>query len=384
MESRVPEKSTEMEEPPLSESESARPARGKGRGSRFFALAPETWERLWTVETVNRLNLVTAFLVLLAGTGSDHRLTKWSAKACEEHAGMGKPRAKRAIEELITTGLVERTAASTPVMPQYRMPELPRDLEPIFLPVQLITGLAGETPVLRRVRETGDALALRMLIDLYALIQTDATHGVPIQNLRQSSEDDVIARKVFEMGATGVWALVYGNGLNASGDWVRLHYVEEAAPGDQWRAFWDRVRLLRTMGALWFEPWIFDSLALDAEPLMPVDPNAILGAEASDPVARLTDQSHRAASALAGERSWLIEHHSADVLLPLALHQQSPVVRGVARLRVEADTPGRRRSYALRMQAIERYAAAYARLEADAYEGRYDRPVSAIIAHDVP
>jgi hypothetical protein len=26
---------------------------------------------------------------LLAGTGADHRLTKWSAKACEDRAGMG-------------------------------------------------------------------------------------------------------------------------------------------------------------------------------------------------------------------------------------------------------------------------------------------------------
>ncbi|HWI85181.1 MAG TPA: hypothetical protein VNT42_02495, partial [Sphingomonas sp.] len=83
-------------------------------------------------------------------------------------------------------------------------------------------------------------------------------------------------------------------------------------------------------------------------------------------------------------RHWLIEHHSADLLLPLALHQQPPVVRGVARLRVEADTPGRRRSYALRMQAVERYTAAFARLEADAFEGRFDRPISAVISHDLP
>jgi hypothetical protein len=363
--------------------EVVRGARGARRGSRFFALAPATWERLWQVETVNRMNLVTAFLVLLAGTGSDHRLTKWSAKACEEHAGMGKPRAKRAIEELIDAGVIERTDASTSIMPQYRLPELSRDIEPVFLPVQLVTGLSGEAPVLRRVRETGDALALRMLIDLYALVQTDATHGLPIQNLRQSADDQVIARKAFEMGVTAVWALVYGNAQNAWGDWVRMHYAEEAK-GEEWRAFWDRLRLLRNVGALWFEPWIFDSTTLDAEPLFPVDPSAMYGAAEDDFVARLTNQAYRAAVALAGERSWLLEHHSADVLIPLALHQQPPVVRGVARQRVEADTPGRRRSYALRMQAIERYTAAYSRLEADALEERFDRPISVIVANEMP
>src|SRR3546814_9048293 len=66
--------------------------RGKGRGGNFLAIDRSAWERLWQVETGNRLNLVTAFIVLLAGTGSDHQLTKWSAKACEQHTGMGKPR----------------------------------------------------------------------------------------------------------------------------------------------------------------------------------------------------------------------------------------------------------------------------------------------------
>lgn len=66
--------------------------RGKGRGGNFLAIDRAAWERLWEVETNNRLNLVTAYIVLLAGTGSDHQLSKWSTKACEQHAGMGKPR----------------------------------------------------------------------------------------------------------------------------------------------------------------------------------------------------------------------------------------------------------------------------------------------------
>ncbi len=52
----------------------------------------DIWAKLWETETRNRLNLATAFLVLLAGTGADHRLTKWSAKACEERAGLGDAR----------------------------------------------------------------------------------------------------------------------------------------------------------------------------------------------------------------------------------------------------------------------------------------------------
>jgi hypothetical protein len=369
-----------MENPLDTEVSSPGRLRGSGKGSRFFALGKDSWQRLFEIETNNRLNLATAFLVLLAGTGSDHRLTKWSTKACEEYTGMGKPRAKRAIEELVAGGLVEHTDASTRLAPQYRMPELPRDAEPIFLPVQLITGLAAEAPVLRRVRETGDPLLLRMLIDLYGLVVTDATHGVSIENLRQSTNDEPASHKLFEMGATAVWSLVYGTSHGGAGEWVQIHYVPDVPRDEAWRTFWDRVYRLRSIGALWFEPWIFDGAELDAEPLIPVDVEMIPGKAGRDSVAKLTEKAYDAALALAGERTWIIENHAADVLLPLALHQQAPVVRGVPRLRVEADTPGRRRSYALRMGAIERFTAAYARLELDALEGRYDRPISALIA----
>jgi hypothetical protein len=104
--------------------------RGVGRGSRFSVLERGIWNRLWEIDTDNRLNLVTAFLVLLAGTGSDHRLTRWSAKACEEHAGMRKPRAKRAIDELIAGGLVEHVETSTPMAPHYRLPAVARAADP--------------------------------------------------------------------------------------------------------------------------------------------------------------------------------------------------------------------------------------------------------------
>lgn len=85
----------------MDDSEAEKRVRGKGRGSNFFALGHEVKDQLWSMPTTNRLNLVIAYLVLLAGTGSDHRLTKWSAKACEEYTGLGKPRAKHAIGELV-------------------------------------------------------------------------------------------------------------------------------------------------------------------------------------------------------------------------------------------------------------------------------------------
>lgn len=342
--------------------------RGSGRGARFFALGTEVWAQLWQVETSNRLNLVTTYLVLLAGTGSDHQLTKWSAKACEEHTGMGKPRAKLAIEELIRAGLVHRTDASTQMKPQYRLPELDRQAEPIFLPVALVTGLAGETPILRRVREIGDALALRMLIDLYGLVQLDATFGVPPAMLRQASASP--ARKVHEIGVHAVWALTYGTGQNGSGEWVQVHHD----PKEQWQPFWDRVAALRKIGALWFEPWVFESDELDSEPLFPVQIGNLQGATEAA-VTKLTNAAHMAAIELTQERAYLLERYASDIIIPLPAHYRQPSLRGVAKLRIEADTPGRRRAYALRMNCIEAFSDAFDLVYQDASAQRYDRPM---------
>lgn len=363
--------------PEVTEGESGR-RRGEGRGSNFFVLDRDIWEAAWTAKTGNRLNMLTALLVLLAGTGADHRLTKWSAKACEDRAGMGKPRAKVAIEELIAAGLAEHTDASSRSFPQYRLAAPSSALEPIFLPVQLVIGFGDESPILRRVRETGDVYLLRMLIDLYGLIQTDATHGVPIETLREYFDGPEACRKITEMGANAVWALTLRNSegtafLQGQGDWRTFHAKRAKSDEDQ---FWPRVKALQNIGALWYEPWVFSHDALDAEPLFPIFHSEF---QASQPpsreVALLSEIITDAAEALIGDRTYLVEQNSDKFLLPLPTHHQPPAVRGVARLRVEADTPGRRLAYGKRMRAIEGRTAAYKELLTEARAGRYKMPV---------
>lgn len=346
--------------------------RGIGRGSNFMILHRPAWKTICEAKNSNRMNLATAFLVLLAGTGSDHRLTKWSAKACEEYAGMGKPRAKQAIEELIALELVERTDTSTNLMPQYRLPEVPRDDEPIYLPNQIITGLGGATPVIRRLREAGDFFALRMLIDLYGQIETDATHGVAIQHFRNGNVDEGGGAKVCEVGVNALWAMPVPTVMGGSGDWLVPHRTKDKDP---WAVFWARVELLKKIGAIWFEPWVFESTALDAEPLFPVDPSVLYSVAPNDKAAELTHLMQEAARLFIGERDYLLERHYGEVLMPLPLHHQPPAIRGVARMVVEADTPGCRMAYGKRMAAIERSITALQQLVRDMSEGIFNRPV---------
>ena len=363
--------------PEAQETETRR-VRGRGRGGGFFAIAHEIWERLWTEETSNRLNFVITYLVLLAGTGSDHRLTKWSARACEQYTGLGKPRAKHAIEELIEADLVARTDASTRMLPQYELPSLPLEAEPIFLPVALVTGLAGEASMLRRVRETGDALALRMLIDLYGTVSLDATHGVPIQMLHGGRMEGTAptARKIAEVGAHAVWALSEGSWRHAAGDWMLIHRIKTADTKSAWAPFWARLDLLKQIGAIWYEPWVFDGEELDAEPLFPLDASGFYAVAKPTDEAELTRLASEVSRALIGdERSYVFDHADANFHLPLTAHHRAPAYREVARLRVEPDTPGRRLAWKRRRTLIEQYQQAFAHLQQQVHEGTYDRPM---------
>jgi len=321
-------------------------AQDKGRGSRFFAVDRDVWENLWTVETQNRLHLVIAFLVLSAGTGSDHRLTKWSAKAIEDYVGIGKPRGQRAIQELVDHGIVARTAQSTRLFPHYRLPGVPKDADPIFLPVQLITGLRDETPILRRLREIGDPFALRMLVDLYGLVQVDATYAPAVAHA--TLKPSAPARRLFETGIHAVWALDLGNIQEVNGDWTAIHLTEGK---EAWQTFWARFETLKAIGAMMWETWVFDGPSLDAEPLFPLVPG-------SD----LRRQVHEAVLALVGTRHSYLNDAGLSSLVPLAMHHRAPQIRGVLKLRVEADTPGRRLAFAQRMERIAAYGAGFSKI----------------------
>lgn len=346
----------------------------RDRGGNFFAVDRDVWERLWEVEVTNRLNFITAYLVMSAGTGSDHQFSKWSTKACERHVGIGKPRAKLAIDELIEHGFAAHTEQSSRAYPQYKLQEIPADSDPIFLPVGMVTGLSAEASLLRRVREVGDPMLLRMLIDLYGLVQIDSTYGVPISALSLVSPDDFPARKVFEIGVHAIWALRLGDRLVSRGDWMTPHHAKD------WSIFWHRLRTLEDIGAIWYEPWVFESSDLDAEPMFPISVLMPRKTKADPDVSRLTDIVRSASEALAEDRYYLVEMYSEDVLVPLSRHRNMPGIRGVARLRIEADTPGRRWSYRERMRRLEAYEAGYMALAREAAIGQYNHPLNTGIA----
>lgn len=349
--------------------------RGKGRGGNFFAVDRGTWEELWTLDTTNRINFVLMYLVISAGTGSDHQLSKWSTKACERYTGLGKPRAKVAVDELVSHGVIKYTERSTKAFPQYQLTGIPSDADPIFLPIALVTGLSVEASILRRVRETGDPLILRMLIDLYGMIQLDATFGVPIEALSQLPSEKYPTRKAFEVGVHAIWALRLSGTKSASGVWTRVHNEAQNTEGN-WVRFWARVAILEQIGVIYYEPWVFDSVALDAEPLFPVCLEYLPSSNSREDAEGLTQIMLSAVEALSQERMYILENYGEDLLVPLSAHRQMPSIRGVARVRIDADTPGYRFSYQQRKSQMETYYSGYVQIIKDVAQDNFGRPVN--------
>lgn len=338
--------------------------RGEGTGGRFFVLDRGQWDRVFTVTTANRMNLALAYLVLLAGTGADHRLTKWSTTAISEHTGMRKDAGRTAIGELVAGKLIHRAPTWTPAKPHHEVTAGKGEADPIFLPVGLVTGLTGaDTSMLCRMRETGDVLALRLLIDLYGATTTDAPYAVAIPAMRGYPDQPETAEKALEMGAHAIWELA---DMTASQS-VGLDRKRYLAKGEAQTKFWDRVRLLGKVGATYTEPWLCSTAGEDADPIFPMTADA-----------KVRDFADTAARALLvgqyGEREWKSEAHPR-ALVVLPVHHQMPSVVYLTKMRIEADTPGRRGAYGERERLIAHWIEQYDRLAREAVDGVYSNPL---------
>ena len=340
--------------------------RGNGTGGRFFVLDRVQWDAIFALPTPNRMNLALAYLVLLAGTGADHRFTKWSTTAITHYTGMRKDSARTAVTELIAGHHLERAPTWTLAKPHYNFTATPAEGEGqvIFLPVGLVTGLTGlETTILGRIRETGDPLLLRLLVDLYGEVTIDAAHAVALPSMRRYRRGGPGAEKALEIGAHTVWEMAETDETQ-SASLDRQRYL---AKGESQGHFWARVALLEALGATYQEPWVCSNSSADADPIFPFGEEARVQPFA-EAVAR---------ALLAGpdaEREWKSQQHDGPLIV-LPGHHQVPAIQHLTKMRVEADTPGRRGAYGERERIIAHWVEQYDRLETEAGEGIFSNPL---------
>ena len=75
----------------------------------FFAVDNRTWLRVCQLG----INPAVAYLVLARGSGGDNRITAWSVNAIETYTGIGRPRARKAIAILKSSGLIREDQGGT-------------------------------------------------------------------------------------------------------------------------------------------------------------------------------------------------------------------------------------------------------------------------------
>lgn len=281
----------------------------------FFAIGLPEWRQACEIG----LNPAVAFLVLACGTGRDNQTTSWSANSVQEYGGIRWERAKPAIEQLVKAGLVTLADTSTKARPRYKL-KISEDR--IWLPKNVVMPLAGEEPIVHRVRQTQDVMTLRLFVELYHAQNLAADGGISRSIYSRTYEKKV---------CRDVGNLVY-LGFTAAHNYVTWGTpVADAHKGATGEAgtFFARMNILKDMGLVQEAEYVFESSGPDAEILFPID-----GPEPEESQMRWEAENVVASKLQGGEA--LIEQY--DYVIPVYRHQQSAELYGIYRMRFRAHT----------------------------------------------
>jgi hypothetical protein len=283
----------------------------------FFAVGRETFVSACQLG----INPSTAFLVLARGTGGDNVTTKWSAEAVSQRLGIRWNTAKQAIAALIDGGVIHGVAGKHPAY------KLDKAGEPVWLPNEIVDGAGEELPPAMKLRQTQDAMTVRLFGELYAE-----------QNLR---EDGGISRaitygkytreRIGQRGANVVWF------FKNDGKWMKwknpatdCHRSEDKErPG---KDFFKRINLLESAGLLEWVPYLFEGPAGE-----PIHPLAWNGSPAEQGLCKACVAAGR--SLLTEEQqAWLDLNRSRGWLVAAPAHIAEVTMFGIARLRYRPHT----------------------------------------------
>ena len=210
-------------------------------------------------------------------------------------------------------------------------PPPPPDRKMVWLPNALVKGIGGTSPI-ERVRQTSNALVLRMLVDLYRLQTLTSDGGIDRDVLYIPFKSECLG-SIHEFN---VWFFSRANPSTLRGPLIDAYSREKV---------WSYIHPLEKTGLIQWSLQLFD--APDGgllHPLGPIDDRDLDGANPSD--ALVIEREIGMAAKKAGRALWfelitsgkasrgLSETEELDPLLvPVAAHIAKPTVVGIARLR---------------------------------------------------
>jgi hypothetical protein len=298
----------------------------------FFAVDRWAWAHVCGLG----LNVAVSYLVLASGTGGDNRTTAWSVNAIEKYTSIGRPRARAALKALEQAGCIRTAKAGT--RPRYEIvpaadirycKNARPDPEWIWLPNAIVTGAADETPPIELIRQSQNAGALRLFVDLYTAQALAADGGVDWRQLRR--EHGRI--KVGEYGAYVIFGFETAADTFVCGKPPFLEpHLTTGKSGLQ--VFWDSLNVLTSTGLVEIVQHLVESDKREAEI---IHPYAIATAGGLPQERELAVSAHRAGLSIM--RSYNQQPSNPSLwLVPVLAHLAGVQLVGVFRMRYRPRT----------------------------------------------
>lgn len=332
----------------MTEANSAAGRRKRGGTGNFFIVDQRLWK---AVCDEGDINAAAAWLLLLQGTGANHRTTAWSVESIKHYLGIGFPRAKDAVGKLLSLGFIRHGEKHTAMKPRYDLltfaewsaangnagtgkaaAEEDADYSLIWLPNELVTGTERhEKPPIYKVRSSGDLRALRLLVDLYHEHNLRDDGGINRQYIYEEYEGrKVVERGPFTiMGFRSINKCIHYNG-------PYLAYTGQPKNKEGESAAWESTLVLERAGLLTFVPHLMENESKDAEVIHPF---GIGGRSEHELETLIGAEARRAAAILCQDRQ--LDKALADGLLlcPLVTGEYSKAqLVGIARLHYRPHT----------------------------------------------
>lgn len=308
-------------------------------GQGFFAVDAQQWPRVCELG----MNATVAYLVLARGSDRSNRRTTWSANAIADRTSVSRRRSRAAIDALAAAGIVRQSKGGA--RPAYELPTVLRTMpkrngdtdEPaawVWLPNALVDGLAGVEGAspLERVRQTGDVMTLRLLVDLYGAHELRDDGGIDRRIVWQPFTRQVLGEyaEYRILAFTTEHLTRCGNHPVVSAHLTSPTAADRKAKRHEWSMFWDRWGALEQLGLVQWSTVLWDAETPDAEPIHP------LGGPELDEY-----RIGRAAQRAAVSMMETIGVHQAPRdawLVPVLRHFTRATVIGIARLRYRHHT----------------------------------------------
>jgi hypothetical protein len=197
--------------------------------------------------------------------------------------------------------------------------------------IALVDGVAGETPPLERLRQTGDEQVLRLLVDLYHSQNLAEDGGIPRRVVYQTWER-------FEAGQFGefiVWSFAPPlSTVACAHDLVRVHLKKSGTTDERFAAFWLRLGSLLDCGVIEWVPFLFESDDADAEII-----HALISDCSGSREGHLASAALRAGIAMLTQAQFDRARQKGAVwIIPVKRHVRNVQLIGVARLRYRPHT----------------------------------------------